>query len=223
MAGRVSIAAMGLTAFGCVVKGTEPATQVIWPVELAFLLVAAVVVFVLCTGLVVVGSARRRRRTLARILVAFISGSVCGAFWILLVDTVVNTTRAEAMKEPTILVVGVVTALVAATLLSTPTRLSRVMGLAAITIGFHSLALPIAALISFLVGGAQWFSAAGSPPALTAVILGTRLAGDLRTVGLGVGGLPLGLFLVFVGDRVLRRPRRMRSLRARFDLSRHRA
>jgi len=61
----------------------------------------------------------------------------------------------------------------------------------AMTIGFHSLALPIAALISLLVGSAQ--------------------AGDLRTVALSVGGLLLGVFLVFVGDRVLRHRRRRRS------------
>jgi len=79
-----------------------------------------------------------------------------------------------------------------------PNRLSEMVGLAAMAIGFHSLALPIAALISLLVGGAQ--------------------AGDLRTVALSVGGLLVGAFLVFVGDRVLRR-RRMRSSRPRFDLS----
>jgi len=183
-----------------------------------FLLVAGVV-FLLCTGVLVLVSRRRRRRKLAKILVPLVAGSVCGALWILLVDTAANTAIPDAMNEPVVLVVGAVTALGAASLLSMPYRLRRVVGLSAMAIGFHSLALPIVALISVFVGGAQWGPAASSRPALTAVILGTRLVGDLRTVGLSVGGLLLGLFFVFVGDRVLRR-RRISSSRARFDLSR---
>ena len=127
-----------------------------------------------------------------------VAGSVCGALWILLVDTAANTAIPDAMNEPAVLAVGVVTALGAASLLSLPNRLSEMVGLSAMAIGFHSLALPIAALISLLLGAAQ--------------------AGDLRTVALSVGGLLLGLFLVFIGDRVLR-GRRMRSSRPRFDLS----
>ena len=133
------------------------------------------------------------------ILVPLVAGSVCGALWILLVDTAAYTAIPDAMNEPVVLAVGVVTALVAASLLSMPNRLSEMVGLSAMAIGFHSLALPIAALISLLVGGAQ--------------------AGDLRTVALSVGGLLVGAFLVFVGDRVLRRRRRSRP-RARFDLGR---
>jgi len=164
-------------------------------------------------------SRRRRRRKLAKILVPLVAGSVCGALWILLVDTAANTAIPDAMNEPAVLAVGVVTALGAASLLSMPNRLRRVLGLSAMAIGFHSLALPIVALISVFVGGAQRVPAASSRPALTAVILGTRLVGDLPTVGLSVGGLLLGVFFVFVGDRVLRR-RRISSSRARFDLSR---
>ncbi len=163
-----------------------------------FLLIAGVV-FPLCTGVLVVVSRRRRRRKLAKILVPLGAGSVCGALWILLVDTAANTAIPDAMNEPAVLAVGVVTALVAASLLSMPDRLSQVAGLSAMAIGFHSLALPIAALISFMIGGAQ-------------------KGDDLHTVALSVGGLLLGLFLVFIGDRVLR-GRRMRSSRPRFDLS----
>jgi len=55
------------------------------------------------------------------------------------------------------------------------------------------------------------------------MILGIRLAGGPSTVGLSVGGLLLGLFLVFIGDRVVRGAgRRMSKLRPRFDLSRPR-
>ena len=168
-------------------------------VALPFLLVAGVV-FLLCTGVLLFVSSRRRRRKLAKMLVTLVAGSVCGAeaFWILLIDTAVNPAIPDAMNEPAVLVVGVVTALVAASLLSMANHLSEMVGLSAMAMGFHSLALPIAALISIVAGGAH--------------------AADLRTVALSVGGLLLGLFLVFIGDRVLR-GRRMRSSRPRFDLS----
>jgi len=163
-----------------------------------FLLVA-VVVFLLSTGFLVFVSSRRRRRKLAKMLVTLVAGSVCGAFWILLIDTAVNPAIPDAMNEPAVLVVGVVTALVAASLLSMANHLSEMVGLSAMAMGFHSLALPIAALISIVAGGAH--------------------AVDLRAVALSIGGLLVGVVLVIVGDRVLRR-RRMRSSKARFDLGR---
>jgi hypothetical protein len=185
------------------------------------LALSAVVVFLVCTGILVLVSSRRHRRKLAKIGVAVVAGLMCGALWILLVDIVVNASMPGVMNEPAVHTVGAVTAaLVAASLLSTSYRLQKVLGLSAMVIGFHALALPIAALSAFVVRGAQWFPAANVRPALTAVILGIRLTGDLATVGLSVGGLLFGVFLVFVGDRVLRR-RRKRNSRARFDLSRH--
>ena len=149
----------------------------------------------------------------------FGAGSVCGALWVLVVDTVANATGSDALDEPAVLVVGLVAALVAAFLLSTPDSLAEVAGLSAMAIGFHSLALPLAALVSFLVAGAQWFPTASARPPLTAVILGARSAGNLRTVGLSLGGLLVGLCFVFVGDRVLLR-RRLRRSRPRFHLRR---
>jgi hypothetical protein len=159
------------------------------------LALSAVVVFLLCTGVLVFVSSRRRRRKLVKMLVTLVAGSVCGAFWILLIDTAVNPAIPDAMHEPAVLVIGVVTALVAASLLSMANHLSEMVGLSAMAMGFHSLALPIAALISIVAGGAH--------------------AVDLRAVALSIGGLLLGVCLVFVGDR--RRRRRSRS-RARFDL-----
>jgi hypothetical protein len=161
----------------------------------AVLALSAVVVFLLCTGVLVFVSSRRRRRKLVKMLVTLVAGSVCGAFWILLIDTAVNPAIPDAMHEPAVLVIGVVTALVAASLLSMANHLSEMVGLSAMAMGFHSLALPIAALISIVAGGAH--------------------AVDLRAVALSIGGLLLGVCLVFVGDR--RRRRRSRS-RARFDL-----
>ena len=159
------------------------------------LALSAVVVFLLCTGVLVFVSSRRRRRKLVKMLVTLVAGSVCGAFWILLIDTAVNPAIPDAMHEPAVLVIGVVTALVAASLLSMANRLSEMVRLSAMAMGFHSLALPIAALISIVAGGAH--------------------AVDLRAVALSIGGLLLGVGLAFVGDR--RRRRRSRS-RARFDL-----
>lgn len=213
---RPGVVAMGLVTVGCVVRTTEAENQ-FWLVALAFLLVA-VAVFLLCTGILVLVSGQRYRRKLAKILLALVAGSVCGGLWSLLVDTVVSLAGPDSLNEPAVLVVGVVTALVVAGLLSKAPGLRRMVGLSALVIGFHSLTLPIAALISLFVVGAQWPTAASTRPAFTAVILGIRLAADLRTVGLSVGGLLLGVALVFVGDRVLRR-RRMSSSRARFDLS----
>jgi hypothetical protein len=208
MACRMSIAVMGLAALGCVAGPIDTDVRFVTSVFL-------ILVFV---------SRRRRRRKLAKMLVALVAGSVCGAVWVLLVGTVANAAGFDAMDEPAVLVVGLVTALVATFLLSAPDSPTEVAGLSAMAIGFHSLALPIAALISFLVAGAQWLPAASARPAHTAMILGIRLAGELSTVGLSVGGLLFGLFFAFVGDRVLRGHRRSSSrARARFDPGRRHA
>jgi hypothetical protein len=131
---------MGLAAFGCVAGQTQP--DRLFPlVVLAFGLVAGVL-FLLCTWMLVLVSSGRRRRKLAKILVALGAGSVCGALWILFVDTVVNVAIPAAMNEPAVLVVGVVTALVAATLLSMPNRLSKVVGLSAMAAGTSGAVAP---------------------------------------------------------------------------------
>jgi hypothetical protein len=112
----------------------------------------------------------------------------------LLVDTAANTIQPDTIKWWVVLLVGVVTALVVALVLSVSESLTQVAGLSMIVIGFHCLALPIAALISFLLAGAAWLPGASA---------------ELRTVGLGVAGLLVGALLVFLGDRVLR----VRSMR----------
>ena len=147
----------------------------------------------LCAAGILV-SVFRRRRKLTRILVALVAGSVCGALWMLLVDTVASAIRTDTINDSVLLLVGAVTALVAALFLSAPEGLTEVAGISMIVIGFHSLALPISALISFLVAGAAWLPGASA---------------ELRTVGLGVAGLLVGALLVFLGDRILR-VRRMR-------------
>lgn len=210
---RGGIVGVGLAASGCVIKEADANRQFWQAVLIGSLLVVAAMVFLLSTGLIVFLSVRRRQRRLAKIVVALVAGSVCGALWILLVDTAFN----EGIGRPSVFVVGVVTALAVAGVLLRPNSMNEVLGRSVMAIGFHSLALPIAALVSFVLGGAQWFPAASVRPALGAVVLGIRLAGDLRTVGLSIGGLLLGLLLVFVGDRMFRRGR-VRRARSRFDL-----
>jgi hypothetical protein len=172
-----------------------------WLVVLPFLL--AGVVALLCATVVVLVSRRRRGRKAARILVTLGAGSVCGALWMLLVDTVANTVSIDTISESAVLLVGVVTALVAVLLLSAPTSLREVAGLSMMVIGFHSLALPVAALSAFVVAGAAWLPGASA---------------ELRAVGLSVAGLLVGILLIFLGDQVLR-PRRTRRSRPRLDLS----
>lgn len=115
----------------------------------------------------------------------------------LLVDTVANTILTDTINEWVVLLVGVVTALVAALFLSAPTSLSEVAGLSMMAIGFHCLALPIAALVSLVAAGAAWLPGASA---------------ELRAVGLSVAGLLVGVLLVFLGDRALR-AHRMRAHR----------
>ena len=160
---RASILVLGLTASGCVTRDSRPASQ--FPlVELAFVLFVAAL-FILCTGFIVLVAPRRRRRKVAKMLVAFSAGSVCGAIWVLLVDTVTNAADFDALDEPAVLVVGLVATLVAAFLLSTPDSLTEVTGLSAMAIGLHSLALPLAALISFRRSGGAMASHYECPPA----------------------------------------------------------
>ena len=130
-----------------------------------------------------------RRRRLTKMLVALVAGSVCGALWMLLLDTVANTISTDTMNEAVVLLVGVLMAVVAALFLSVPESLSKVAGLSMVVIGFHSLALPIATLISFVAAGAAWLPGASA---------------ERRAVGLSVTGLLVGVLLVFLGDRALR-------------------
>jgi hypothetical protein len=125
---------------------------------------SAVVVFLVCTGILALVSSRRRTRKLAKIGVAVVAGLMCGALWILLVAIVVNASMPGVMNEPAVLIFGAVTAaLVAAGLLPTSYRLHKVLGLSAMVIGFHALALPLAALFAFVVRGRAMVSCCECP------------------------------------------------------------
>ena len=78
--------------------------------------------------------------------------------------------------------------------------------------GLHALALPVAAAISFAATG-LWPPPETADLGLTLDVFGVRLVGTPATVRFGVGGFVLGLVLVAIGDRALRRrgvPDRMR-------------
>jgi hypothetical protein len=176
------------------------------------------VLLLVLAGLAVLVARRPSRRRHLKILVAVVAGGVCGTLWVLCIATILGAARPGTLTDlPLLLALGVVVALSAVVLLSGPGRSREVAGRSLMTAGFNSLALPIAALIAFLVGGAQL--PAGSAE-LSVVILGVRLAGTVVTVGLSVGGLLAGVLLVFLGDRLLRQGRRPRCGRAEAAVAR---
>lgn len=217
----LALAVTGLS--GCAAERIDHSDRPMLPWELLALLGVGLAVFLALSGVLAFLSRSRRRRKVTKILVAVLAGLACGALWVLLLDSVVNAARPGAMRGPAGQVVAAVTALTVSILLLGPGRLRQVVGRSALVTGFHSLALPIAALTSFVIGGA--LSLPGSAGLeLSAVVLGVRLAGSLATIGLSVGGFVLGFFLVSVGDRALRRARSGRTgvPRVRFDLGRYR-
>lgn len=143
----------------------------------------------------------------SKVLVAVLAGSVCGALSVLLFSTVIDVARPDTMTVPLTLGVWTATGLAVAIVLSRPHTLRQAWGQAAVAVGLHVLALPIAAAISFVVAGAKWSPVDTTSLELSADVLGVRLAGTSATVRLGVAGFLLGLLLVSVGDRVLRRAR----------------
>ncbi len=212
LASRVSVAVVGLVVgSGCLeVRVAGPDQRSSIPV-LALLALGAVL-FLVFTGLALLVAWRPHRRRLLKILVAVVAGGMCGVLWVLLITTVLDAAaRPGALTK--LIVVGVVVALSVAVLLGRSGRLREVMGRSLMTTGFHSLALPIAALISFLVGGAQLGAGGSTRPELSAMILAVKLAGSVATVGLSVGGLLVGVVLVFLGDRLLRQAGRTRRER----------
>jgi hypothetical protein len=171
------------------------------------------VLFLVFTGLAMLVSRRPSRRRLLKILVAGVAGGVCGTLWVVLIATILAAARPGTPMDLPLVALGVVVALSAAVLLSGSGRSGEVAGLSLMTTGFNSLALPIAALISFMVGGAQ-LPTGSARAELSAVILGVRLAGNVATVGLSVAGLLVGVLLVFLGDRLLRHVRQAQRGRA---------
>jgi hypothetical protein len=72
----------------------------------------------------------------------------------------------------------------------------------ALTVGFHALALPVAAALSFAASGI-WPPPETADLGLNVEVLGVRLVGTPTAVRLGVAGFVGGLILVMIGDRAL--------------------
>lgn len=143
----------------------------------------------------------RERRNLGA---ATLAGLLCGGLWILLATTVMDVVRPGVMTVPVALGVGGVPGLAVAALCWKPGTPRQIWGRVALTVGFHALALPVAAAISFGATGI-WPPPGTAKPGLSLDVFGTRLVGTPATVRLGVGGFVLGLVLVAIGDRASRR------------------
>lgn len=160
---------------------------------------------------------------LAKTFTVIAGGALCGGLVVLLAVTVVNAARPGALSALIALWVWVLSALGAALFLARAGTLRRTAARALMTLGFESLALPVAALTSFLVAGARLATTEGGRADLMAVGLGVRLAGSLGTIGLSIGGLGLGLLLVWLGDRARRTARRRPLSRVRAPRTKLRA
>jgi hypothetical protein len=143
----------------------------------------------------------RERRNLGAALLA---GLLCGGLWIAYATMILDVARPGAMTLPLALGVGVVTGLAVAAFCWRPGTSRQIWGHVAFTVGFHALALPVAAAISFGATGI-WPPPETADLGLSLSVFGVRLVGTPTTVRLGVGGFVLGLLLVAIGDRASRR------------------
>lgn len=151
----------------------------------------------------------RERRSLGAAVPA---GLVCGGLWMLIATTILDVARPGMTTVPVTLGVWGVTGLAAAAFCWSPGTPRQIWGRVALTVGLHALALPVAAAISFGATGI-WPPPETVDLGLSLDVFGVRLVGTPATVRLGVGGFVLGLLLVAIGDRALRRrgvPGRMR-------------
>lgn len=210
-ASRLSVAVGGLLVCAACIR--VDAREERLAITLFGLIGLAVALFPVLVGLAVLVGRRPLRRRLLKILVSTMAGGVCGTLWMLFIATICAAARPGVLTDPVLMVVGVVVALSAAVLLSSSGRLGEIVARSLMTTGFNCLGLPIAALISFLIAGAQ-VSPGSARPELSGVILGVGLAGDVVTASLSIGGLLAGVFLVFLGDRRLRRIRLARRVKA---------
>jgi hypothetical protein len=143
----------------------------------------------------------RERRNLAAAVVA---GLVCGGLWMLIATTILDVARPGVMTLPLALGVGGVTGLAVAVFCWRRGTSRQIWGRVALTVGLHALALPVAAAISLGATGI-WPPPETADLGLSLDVFGVRLVGTPATVRLGVGGFVLGLLLVAIGDRALRR------------------
>lgn len=136
-----------------------------------------------------------------------LAGAICGGFWVLAVSLVLSAMAPGPLPIPLLAAVWIVTGFAMSIALSRPGSPRTTWGRAVTAIGLHALALPLAAAVAFVVGGAR-----GSPPAaghaeLSATVLGVRMAASPMAIRAAVVGFVVGLVLLAMGDRALRRRR----------------
>ena len=134
---------------------------------------------------------------------ALLAGLVCGGLWILFVTTILDVVRPGGPTLPTI-GLGIVAGFAVAAFCWRPGTSRQIWGRVALTVGLHALAMPAAAAIAFGATGI-WPPPETADLELGLDVLGVRLVGTPTTVRLGFGGFVVGLLLVVIGDRVLRR------------------
>jgi hypothetical protein len=145
--------------------------------------------------------ARRERGSLGA---AGLAGLVCGGLWVLCVTMILDVARPGALTPLLALGVWAATGLGVVAICWRSGTGREIWGRVALTVGFHALALPLAAAISFGATGI-WPPPRGADLGLSLDLFGLRLVGTPGTVRLGVGGVVLGRLLVAIGDRARRR------------------
>ncbi len=145
---------------------------------------------------------------------AVLAGLVCGCLSMLFVTTILAVVRPKVMTLPVALAIWGVAGLATAAVCWRPGTPRRIWGRAALTMGLHALALPVAAVIAFAATGI-WPPPETADLGLSLNVFGVRLVGSPTTVRLGFGGFVLGLILVAIGDRTLQGRDRRRSRAAR--------
>jgi len=133
---------------------------------------------------------------------AVLAGLVGGGLSMLFATTILAVVRPNVMTLPVALAIWGVAGLAAAAFCWSPGTPRQIWGRAALTMGLHALALPVAAAIAFAATGI-WPPPETADLGLSLNVFGARLVGSPTTVRLGFGGFVLGLILVAIGDRAL--------------------
>ena len=133
---------------------------------------------------------------------ALIGGLACGALWVLLAAMLLEIVRPRALTPLVLGPVGLLAALAAAAICGRAGTPRQIWARVALTVGFHALALPVAAALSFGASGI-WPPPETADLGLNVEVLGVRLVGTPTAVRLGVAGFVGGLILVMIGDRAL--------------------
>lgn len=134
---------------------------------------------------------------------ALLAGLLCGGLWTLFATMILEVVRPGLLTGPAI-GLGAVAGLAVAAFCWRPGTSRQIWGRVALTVGLHALAMPAAAAVAFGATGI-WPPPETADLELSVDVLGLRLVGTPTTVRLGFGGFVVGLLLVVIGDRALRR------------------